>query len=652
MTTQLAPSPIFRAWDPNGLPLSYGKLYTYAAGTSTKIPSYVDSMGDMPNTNPVILTAFGTCALWLNPSLTYKFVLTDQFGNTMPGYPVDNIPGGLGALPFSASLIPNPTNTWTLGNSSFSWANLYLGPNAAPVLDSVSGNIGYYTQTTAERMASITPTNFGYAPGNILRYGADPTGVNDSTIAINAALLANPFVYDGFPGQAVYKISSTIYMQSAGQALVGKINGASSDESITPLGLPRTVFRWTGAVGGTLFSNSNNNTATGISFSNTLVDAICFDGNSLATTGIEVFNDSNTSSSGCWRSVFRNCAVVRCINAGIGDGIYLGGARLGPAHPFANDTIFENCYIYGCVNGLRGYGASYQVRSCTISTNTVGLLVEGNGSEWKFFGGVFHDNGTDFVTGAGTPIQNLYFSGTWFENSTSGVGVFNNSFNLQMIGCHLHTNYAICMLNMNGNAGHVTIASEAPASSASTAIINPNSGYVYDLLGTGIVDSAGYMLRAPLGALICADNADFLCGLTSNASSVTGDGTIYALNAAAVTEDHDFSNAVNAATGVFMAPVTGIYEFTVTLTLSGLTSSHTNAQAFLVTTVQSYQLANLNPFNVFGSGGMLTATLRAFMNKNDTAYPNIQVSGGTKVVSVLSGATATSWRTSFGGRLA
>jgi hypothetical protein len=45
-----------------------------------------------------------------------------------------------------------------------------------------------YGQTGAERSAVVTPVNYGYAPGNVLRYGADPTGVADSTAAIQGAI--------------------------------------------------------------------------------------------------------------------------------------------------------------------------------------------------------------------------------------------------------------------------------------------------------------------------------------------------------------------------------------------------------------------------------------------------------------------------------
>lgn len=62
-------------------------------------------------------------------------------------------------------------------------------------------------QTTAEAAVSVTPVYLYFAPYNILRYGADPTGVSDSTTAINngdkAATQAGAALY--FPA-GVYSV--------------------------------------------------------------------------------------------------------------------------------------------------------------------------------------------------------------------------------------------------------------------------------------------------------------------------------------------------------------------------------------------------------------------------------------------------------------
>jgi hypothetical protein len=46
-----------------------------------------------------------------------------------------------------------------------------------------------YPQTAAEIAAGVTPTDYGYAPGDVRRYGADPTGAANSDAAIDNALL-------------------------------------------------------------------------------------------------------------------------------------------------------------------------------------------------------------------------------------------------------------------------------------------------------------------------------------------------------------------------------------------------------------------------------------------------------------------------------
>lgn len=61
----------------------------------------------------------------------------------------------------------------------------YLGTDGSTL-----GWKNFYDQTTAESSAGVTPTNYIYPPRNVLRYGADPTGVaNSSTAFANAELV-------------------------------------------------------------------------------------------------------------------------------------------------------------------------------------------------------------------------------------------------------------------------------------------------------------------------------------------------------------------------------------------------------------------------------------------------------------------------------
>jgi hypothetical protein len=73
----LSPSPKLQFFGTDGLPLVGGKLYTYAAGTTTPIATYTDHTQATLNTNPVILDSAGQAGVWLTDTITYKYTLTD-----------------------------------------------------------------------------------------------------------------------------------------------------------------------------------------------------------------------------------------------------------------------------------------------------------------------------------------------------------------------------------------------------------------------------------------------------------------------------------------------------------------------------------------------------------------------------------------------
>jgi hypothetical protein len=96
----------------------------------------------------------------------------------------------------------------------------------------------------------VTPTNFYIAPYNVLRYGADPTGVTDSTAAFQAALnsvsylvapttLAQTLAQGGqvYVPRGVYIVKSTLYLNS-NVHLVGEDCGPIQQ---SPLGITPPV---------------------------------------------------------------------------------------------------------------------------------------------------------------------------------------------------------------------------------------------------------------------------------------------------------------------------------------------------------------------------------------------------------------------------
>lgn len=76
MAAMLPPVPKVQFFESNGEPLVGGKLYTYAAGTTSPLATYTDATGNTANANPVILNSRGEASVWLGPS-RYKWVLYD-----------------------------------------------------------------------------------------------------------------------------------------------------------------------------------------------------------------------------------------------------------------------------------------------------------------------------------------------------------------------------------------------------------------------------------------------------------------------------------------------------------------------------------------------------------------------------------------------
>jgi hypothetical protein len=136
-----------------GAVLTGGKLYTYAAGTTTPLVSYTTSAGNVARTNPVVLDAAGRVPgsgqIWIT-SASYKFVLTDSTDVLIATY--DNV-YGIGAASYQ---IQNFTGTgsqtvFTLSAASFGEEYTFVYIN------------GVYQQKNTYTVSGVTLT-FSQAP--------------------------------------------------------------------------------------------------------------------------------------------------------------------------------------------------------------------------------------------------------------------------------------------------------------------------------------------------------------------------------------------------------------------------------------------------------------------------------------------------------
>jgi hypothetical protein len=96
-------------FDNNGDPLSGGKVYTYAAGTTTPQTTYTSRSGLIPNANPIVLDAAGRTPeqIWSTEGLLYKYVVANANDAVIRTW--DNIGGSEVASDFAQDLA-NTTN--------------------------------------------------------------------------------------------------------------------------------------------------------------------------------------------------------------------------------------------------------------------------------------------------------------------------------------------------------------------------------------------------------------------------------------------------------------------------------------------------------------------------------------------------------------
>jgi hypothetical protein len=152
-------------FDNSGQVLTGGKLYTYAAGTTTPAVTYTTSSGLTANSNPIILNAAGRVPdsgeVWLSSTVQYKFLLKDQNDVQIASW--DNVTGinsnfvsyGSQTQTFTATanqtLFSLTTITYTPGNNTLS-----VFVNGSKQLVTLN-----YTETSATSITFVTGLNLG-----------------------------------------------------------------------------------------------------------------------------------------------------------------------------------------------------------------------------------------------------------------------------------------------------------------------------------------------------------------------------------------------------------------------------------------------------------------------------------------------------------
>lgn len=187
-------------FDDNGTPLSGGFLHTYAAGTTTPQDTYTTSAGNVAHANPVTLDSAGRVPsggeIWLTDGDLYKFVLKTSTGALLATW--DNVSGSGDAAfsdytPAAGSLLaPGPVS---VKSALDSLSDSATGATNVGFLNNGAGSVD---RTVAAKLSEVC---------SVLDFGADSTGVSNSTDAFLAAVAACDSIH---VPSGTYKISSTV----------------------------------------------------------------------------------------------------------------------------------------------------------------------------------------------------------------------------------------------------------------------------------------------------------------------------------------------------------------------------------------------------------------------------------------------------------
>lgn len=197
------PSPIGgyagQFFDNNGQPLSGGKIYTYAAGTTTPQATYTSALGITPHANPIVLDSAGRVPggeIWLTDGLIYKFVVETSAAILIGTY--DNITGVNSN--FVNYTVQEEVQTATSGQTVFTLTTINYTPGTNSLSVYVDG-VNQYVGTSYLETDSTTVT---FTSG--LHVGAEvkfTTAVQTTTGAVDANNVGYTANFTGAVGQTV-----------------------------------------------------------------------------------------------------------------------------------------------------------------------------------------------------------------------------------------------------------------------------------------------------------------------------------------------------------------------------------------------------------------------------------------------------------------
>jgi hypothetical protein len=158
------------------------------------------------------------------------------------------------------------------------------------------------------------------------------------------------------------------------------------------------------------------------------------------------------------------------------------------------------------------------------------------------------------------------------------------------------------------------------------------------------IKSGSDYYNVPASQVVMNSDSAFSAYVGTTLSDVTGDNTTYSV--VFNTENSDIGSDYDNTTGVFTAPVDGLYQFNVSLAIGDLTTSHTfgNINASKTGGATFFGTGNLGAMRATSTSPdslIITGSELVKMDAGDKASIKLRVGGGTKVVDISGGVFST-----------
>lgn len=192
--------------DNNGVILSGGKIYTYAAGTSTPLATYTSRTGATPNANPIVLDSAGRTPeqIWSTEGLLYKYVVATSADVVLRTW--DNIGGSVVASNLAADL---------------------AAPSGSSLVGFLQAGTSAVARTVQSKLRDIV---------SVKDFGAIGNGVADDTAAIQAAINASDAIW---VPEGTYKVTDSL---AVNKSMVIQVDGTITTTRYEYQLNPPTIF--------------------------------------------------------------------------------------------------------------------------------------------------------------------------------------------------------------------------------------------------------------------------------------------------------------------------------------------------------------------------------------------------------------------------